>query len=94
MAIEKWHRVDDRIVHQTTWDPNPTLQRARQIRDGKPTWQVPDGKHVGTIPRWLLEQWLEEAGIKFNDRAAVEELLQRKLNSGEFAAFRTWSGRF
>lgn len=85
---------DDGILVRETWDPNPALNRARQIRDGKPTLGVPDGKHVATIPRMLLEHWLVEEGISYCDREAVNEMLARKLNSGEFAHFRTWGGTY
>jgi len=42
----------------------------------------------------LLAQWARDAGIKWDDREAMREMLDRKLMSGEFAAFRVWEGRY
>ena len=82
------------LITQTTWNPEPALKRARQVRDGKPVWQVPEGQHIATVPRFLLERWMEEDGVKYDDHAALDEMLARRLNSSDYLHLRTGQGLY
>ena len=87
---ERYFFDDGRIIQRDTWDPNPTLKRAREIRDGRPIIEIPDGgAHVASVPRHLFEKWLIEDGIRMDDEEAVDEMLARRLNSNEYSHFRT-----
>jgi nucleoside permease NupC len=42
----------------------------------------------------LLGMWLKEAGVSWDDTAAVKDVLKRKLMSNEFSALRVWEGSY
>jgi len=75
-----------------TFDPNPTLDRLQNIRERG--HELGESYHVGTVPGWMLAEWLKEAGVRYDDVHARNELLKRKLQSGDFSALRNWKGNF
>lgn len=83
-----------KLVIQKTWDPNPALKRMDAIRSTGNHKFGSEAYHVGSVPKWLLEQWCKEAGVSPQDNEAVSELLGRKLMSGDFSKLRNWQGRF
>ena len=76
-----------------THDVNPVLNL---VKARKSAGMLGDSekRHVGTVPFALLETWIREAGVRFDDTEAVKEVLHRKLQSGEFAALRVWEGTY
>ena len=76
-----------------TFDPNPTLKTMEQTRAAG-VGGMADNKHIGRVPGWLISEWLKEAGVKFNDISARDEVIKCKMLSGEFAAFRNWQGTY
>ena len=76
-----------------TYDAQPTLDRIRLMRDaGKQDFG--ESKHVGTVPGWMVSEWLKQAGVRWDDVEARDEVIKKKLMSNEFAALRNWTGRF
>lgn len=55
---------------------------------------LPDSWHVGTIPMPILTQWFREAGVSWSDTTACQEVIRRKLLSGDFQKFRVKEGHF
>lgn len=76
-----------------TFDPNPTLESVGELRElfGK---QAGEKRHVGRVPGWLISHWLKEAGVRWDDIGARQDVIKRKMLSGDFAAFRTWEGTY
>lgn len=74
-------------------DAEPILESAQHLRSNGLTGSA-DFRHVGRIPAVVLEGWLNEAGVSFNDHKAVEEIIHRKLLDGDFAKLRVHEGRF
>lgn len=89
---ERFFEDDGKIIHQETHDYQPVLDRARMMRDRGPEWG--ESRHVASIPSHLFFEWLKEAGVSPSDTKAAEEVLKRKLMSGEFSAFRNWEGNW
>jgi hypothetical protein len=91
---EKWFTDDGKVIRQKTTDPNPALDSAKALRSndkttmfgGKESW------HVARVDAHVLEQWVKEAGLRFDDREAVRDLIKRKLLDGDNAAFRVHEG--
>jgi hypothetical protein len=81
------------LIVKETHDFTPIVDRAKALQSAGMT-SLGESRHVGDVPLKLLEIWLKEAGVKMSDRKAVEEVLKRKLMSGEFSQFRVWEGRF
>lgn len=76
-----------------TFDPNPSLEGVRNLRDAE-VGQKGESRHIGRVPGWLIGMWLKEAGVRWDDVAARDEVIKKKMQSGEFAAFRNWSGTY
>ena len=86
---------DDNTFHvKETFDPNPSLDRIKAVREVTDGGHFGESRHVGTVPGWMLTQWLKEAGVSYTDKEGVERVLRQKLMSNEFSALRNWQGRF
>lgn len=97
MALKIYSQDDKLVIHKRT-DPTPAIAAARVARDiqsaaGQAANPMSDSWHIGRIDAHVLEQWVKEAGLKFSDREAVKELIVRKMNDGDFAAFRVKEGK-
>ena len=83
---------DDKLIVKKTFDPNPVLDSAEELRsagvDG-----FSENKLVARLPNWLIVEWSKEAGVTLDD-PAMKEVIKRKLLSGEHQKFRVWEGSF
>ena len=84
---------NDKIIVQSTYDSNPTLERAEQLRKAK-VGITGHNKLVGTIPIHIVKMWCDEAGIKWGDTQAKKDIIRKKMLSGEFDKLRVWKGTF
>jgi hypothetical protein len=83
--------VDDgKFVFQTTHDFNPELEYARKARHAHEAGLGlgPEYRPIATVPMALVDLWLKEAGVRWDDRAAADEVIKRKMLDGDFAKFR------
>jgi hypothetical protein len=55
---------------------------------------VGESRLVGTIPMALINEWCKEAGVKWDDTKAREQVVKRKILSGDFDKFRVWKGKY
>ena len=76
-----------------TFDPNPTLKSVAELRSAG-VGDLGESKHVGRVPGWLVSEWLKEAGVRWDDIAARDDVVRKKMLSGDFAAFRNWEGTY
>ena len=83
----------DKFVIQKTYDPNPTLDAVAQLRSAG-LQDFGESKHVARIPGWMVTEWLKEAGVRWDDVKARDEVVRKKLMSGEFSKLRNWEGNF
>lgn len=84
--FEKWFEDDGKVVHQRCFDPNPALDEVKRVADAG-AHIFGESEEIGRIPGWLVTQWLQEAGVKWDDPAA-DDVIERKLMSGDYALFR------
>ena len=82
-----------KIIIQSTYDNNPALERAEQLRQAK-VGLTGHNKLVGTIPIHIVKTWCTEAGIKWSDNEAKKEIIRKKMLSGDFDKLRVWKGTF
>ena len=97
MRLSRRLILDGRKMHtETVTDVEPTLDRAAMLKSMPENVfeKVMDAWHVGSIPLVLYHQWLREAGVSPADHAAADEVLRKKLLSGEVAKFRVREGTF
>lgn len=91
---ERFIFEDDRIIHHRVTDVEPALERVKALRD-VPEKALPmsESRLVASVPMPVIDMWLKEAGVKWDDPAA-KDVIKRKLMSGEASAFRvdrrTW----
>lgn len=79
MTLERQHDVSD------------DLHRAEVLRKAQQGCQG-ESRLVGTIPMYLITEWMKEAGVDPSDNDARQEVMKRKILSGEFDKFRVWKG--
>ena len=84
---------NDKIIVESTYDNNPALERAEQLRKAK-VGITGHNKLVGTIPVHIIKTWCTEAGIKWSDNEAKKEIIRKKILSGDFDKLRVWKGTF
>lgn len=90
----KYDHSSGKIIHKKTHDYNPELHYAKMMREALGDQKGADKKLVGTIPLSLIGEWIKEAGIEWSDNSAVQEVVKRKILSGEFDQFRVWKGKY
>ena len=91
---EKYFFEDDMLLIKKTFDAAPMLEDAKHARETTENAFGSDYKHVGNVDMGLLGMWLKEAGVAWDDTAAVKDVLKRKLMSNEFSALRVWEGSY
>ncbi|WP_204777114.1 hypothetical protein, partial [Limosilactobacillus alvi] len=64
------------------------LDRAARLRSAGD--QRGENRLVASVPMELVQTWLDEAGVTWNDRAAAQEVMKKKLLSSDFDRFRIW----
>jgi len=84
---ERWIKDGDKLHQIQTHNWNPLLKNVAVLRDaGAPT--PVEGEHVARLPGALVAQWAREAGIRFDDREALREIINIKLASGDYDRFK------
>jgi len=91
---EKIYREGDQIVIKKTFDADQAKRDAAYAREVTENSFGSDYKHVGNVDMGMLEIWLKQAGVKWNDTEAVKEVIKSKLMSNEFSALRVWDGKY
>jgi len=79
------------LAIKQTHSAQPVLDRARRLRESD---QRGENRLVASVPMEMVQVWLDEAGVTWDNTEARQEILQRKLLLGEFNKFRVWQGTF
>lgn len=91
--LKAW-KDDGKLIVQKKTDPNAALLEVKRARELGGQTPMSDSWHVGRIDTHILEMWVKEAGLRFDDREAVADLIKRKLLDGDNAAWRVKEGNF
>lgn len=92
MKKTRMFKQDGKLIVQSQQATDPVIASARLAKEA-PQQPVADSWHLARIPAHLLTQWVKEAGISYDDREAVKDLLMRKIMDSDNAAFRVHEGR-
>jgi hypothetical protein len=76
-----------------TFDAQPGLDEAAQLRSAG-VGLTGEHRLVGSIPVWLVDEWMKQAGVAPDDNSARKEIIKQKMLSGEFSKFRVWEGAY
>ena len=94
-SVTYFHKdpVTGLIGIENTQDVTDIVERNKRIQnDGTDGWSPSkDLKHVASVPLGILHQWAIEAGVPLNSKA-MGEIIKKRLNDPDYAAFRTGSG--
>ena len=91
---EKVSFTDDQIIIKKTYDASHMLDDARHAREHATNSFASDYKLVGHVDMALVNVWLKEAGVAWEDTQAVKDVIKRKMMSNEFSALRVWEGSY
>lgn len=85
----------DTFYIQNTFDPEPVMERAAALRSaGKTTAFGGDAWHIADIDIRVMDMIIKEAGLKWNDTEAVQDLIKKKLLDGSLSKFRVHEGTY
>lgn len=91
LISERLIHDDDKLIHVRTHDFQPVIDRVQVMRDADKAVQG-DNWFLGSVPLAMVTDWLAEAGVSWDDSAAVQDVIKRKLMSGDFARLRVHEG--
>tara|TARA_B100001175_G_C19433736_1_gene602488 strand:- start:458 stop:754 length:297 start_codon:yes stop_codon:yes gene_type:complete len=94
LVSEKVFFEDDRLVVKRTIDANGMIKDAEYTREVSPNAFGSDHKHIGNVDVVKVHEWLKEAGVEWHDTHAVQEVIKKKLISGEYSKLRNWAGNY
>ena len=80
-------------VHQRH-DGNQMLRDAEYARQHTENAFGSDNKLICQVDPAMIGNWLREAGVKWTDHHAANEVIKKKITSGEFADLRVWQGKY
>lgn len=83
----------DTLTIEKVYDNEPVLRQVEEIKHAG-LGQTGDKRLVGRIPMHIMSQWLKEAGVDWSDHGAAQEVIKRKMLSGDFNKFRVWEGKY
>lgn len=83
----------DKIVHHRQFENAPYLEQAEQLRKAG-AGMTGESRLVGRVPMHLISEWLKEAGVSWDDRQGRQDVIKRKMLSGEFDRLRVWQGSY
>lgn len=82
---------EGKVIVRRTFDATGALEFNRQLRDRGENFG--ESKIIGSAPASLVGEWLKEAGVRWDDPAA-DEVIKKKLMSGEVSKLRVWEGTY
>jgi len=86
------HVKDDVMVVQNTQDCTPYLERTQALhKEGY--HGSSDFKHAASIPNVVIENYINQKGITFQEWMANPVHIKAVLNDPDLRAFRIWPGR-
>ncbi len=94
MIETKYHSKDDALVIERVQDVAPVLESIKQhkeLQTGKPVDGL--GYYAGEIPAIVVEQYMKEVGITYNEFICNNVHITRIMNDPDYKRFRVWEGR-
>jgi len=91
---EKVSEHDGKLIVEKQYDNTAYLDRAKQLRDSgigvskdKEKWLV------GTVPMHMLEQWMKDENVAWDDAAGRQRVILKYLNDPNFKKLRVKEGK-
>ncbi|MCP3704613.1 MAG: hypothetical protein GY954_16995 [Alteromonas sp.] len=94
MIETRYHEQDGNLVIERVQEVDPVLESVKQhkeVQTGKPVDGL--GYFAGRIPGVIVEKYMNEFGVSYNEFICNDVHIQRILNDPEYKRFRVWEGR-
>lgn len=78
---------------QHTFDMTPNIESAQQLRSNEIMGDS-ERRLVGRIDARLVHKLISEAGIRWDDKPAVAEHIDKLMNDGTLSKLRVWEGQY
>lgn len=88
---KRFFEQDGNLVYHKQSDPTAVVESAKALNRSGATG-FDDNWHLARVPMHLLEQWIKQSGIRFDDRQAIQDMLKKKLLDGDFKDLRVHEG--
>jgi len=85
--------ADGGIVFESTQDCNPVIEDILELREDKSNYSGKDMHHVARIPFVIIEQYLNNNNIQYEEFMRDKTHIKNILNDPALSAFRIWQGR-
>jgi len=95
VTIPHFDASERKFTFNRVQDVEPILERNKALQSG--TGDTDLGRHIATIPNVVIEKWLHEDGVSYQEmmsKDGFERLVKRKLRDPDWAHLRTTSKRF
>lgn len=86
-------RLDgENLIERRSQDVEPILEYAKDMRN---LGQVggSEMRHAAKIPKVVIENYIQRAGITMHEFMAEEKHIKAMLNDPDLSGFRIWQGR-
>lgn len=85
------HKQDGKLIVERKQDVEPIIEHAAELR--KDVKEVPGlGYHVGTIPMVIVQKYLTENKITYEQFMKDSIHIHRILTDPDYSKFRVWQG--
>lgn len=88
----KYDELEDKLIVHRVQDVEPILkqvERERQVEREAPGL----GRKVGTIPGVIIEQYLKENGVTYEEFIRDNTHINRIMMDPDYKKFRVWEGK-
>ena len=83
----------DQLIIEKKFSNEPYLKMAKEFREAG-TGMTGESRLAGVSPMHVLKELLKEAGVDWSDTHACQEIVKKKLLSGDFDKLRVWNGTY
>ena len=92
---EKVHydNANDKLIVEKKFTNTPYLDLAKTYRDAG-VGMDGESRLAGIIPTHIMSEWFKEAGVSWDDVSACQEIVKKKILSGDFDKLRVWKGTY
>ena len=88
----KYDHTENRLIVERTQDVDPVLRKVQESKEVG-TYTEGLGYYAGTIPGIIVEQYMKEYGITYQEFIGDSKHIHRIMNDPDYKKFRVWEGK-
>jgi hypothetical protein len=90
----KFDRAQDKVIVERVQDVDPYLKDIKQKKENYKGAIDGVGHYVGTIPGIIIERYLKECGVSYEEFCKDDTHVKRILQDPDYKRFRVWEGNW